>query len=382
MRVLIAGPYGNVNHGDDSILYSIASEVVALGHEVLYTTIDPNFSLGIDNTTRIAMSRVGPGYLTNPKVLSSVDAMIVGGGEQLLEGKWGNPIWGMVPNLYHLVRRADKLGLPIMFWGVGMSPVRTRIGTLMIKRILKSAKAISLRDQGSLRRLRNLSPKFAALGTVTADPVFRTARVDRDISRRYVEGLSPHTASQQRTILFAPAYDTSINLEHLETVVRGVEKAAQDIDAHVLVKLMNLRAEGDEALRHHPSILSSSRFTVLPQEDFSFLSLCKLYRGVDVTVGTRMHALIHSACQGTPWVNIARGPKMEALGDMFQLPYLPTSGLSESRVRAAVSAAAEYGREQWEEMYDPVVAELAASSLGAVDLFNLSILPSVSRSAR
>src|SRR5829696_6617476 len=84
-RVLLVGAYGGANLGDELILHQIASEVRAGGHEVVATSIDPEWTRawhGIEACERFDSRRL---RLHPLRRVRGVDAVVIGGGEQLQE---------------------------------------------------------------------------------------------------------------------------------------------------------------------------------------------------------------------------------------------------------------------------------------------------------
>jgi polysaccharide pyruvyl transferase WcaK-like protein len=109
------------------------------------------------------------------------------------------------------------------------------------------------------------------------------------------------------------------------------------------VLLARVELHQDETLRHAPLMEFSP--TLLPQ----------MFAGVDAVIAARMHALILAATQGTPWVNLSRSVKMDALSDMLGVHPLKVSNLTADAVETQVHHALDMGAARWQLSHDPAL---------------------------
>jgi len=88
------------------------------------------------------------------KLMRRLDGLIVAGGGQF-DDEFGGPL-GHPYALFKWVSRASKKRIPVFFAGVGVCEVDHALTKWFIKRTIKSANRVSLRDQGSIDLLRGL----------------------------------------------------------------------------------------------------------------------------------------------------------------------------------------------------------------------------------
>lgn len=372
MRVLVAGPYGGYNLGDEFILHSIAHTLTERGHEVIATSGDRNYTQQHHGVASVPLLDLKKVKFTALSEVRKVDALVIGGGQQIHEGRLGNPIWGFLPNLCHLSQVAAKHNIPVFWWSVGVSPIQTRMGKWMVRRAAMAARVILVRDHRSHERLTGLGIDDKRI-QLAADPVFAVQRARHQESRQYIEQLLGTDLQNRPIILFAPAADYQIGIGHLPSLIHGVRQAALDMNALVLVKAMDQRQRFDASLLLRHEFQTDPIFRLLPMQPFSETALRFLFAGVDLTVSTRMHALILSATQGTPWVNIARSEKMTALSERLGVPSLSTVDLQADSVTSSITVSLKRGRSEWQQTHDGNLQSAIASSRRSVEVFQARI---------
>jgi polysaccharide pyruvyl transferase WcaK-like protein len=241
-----------------------------------------------------------------------------------------------------------------------------------VRTSLGRAEAITTRDRKSFDRLIDLGIEKSRL-VLAADPVFRVERASRQAGRTFLDQLLGGIGADETVILFAPANDHTIGQSHLPALIHGVKRAAAQIGARVLLKPMDQQERFDLALLARKDLQPDGIVTQLPPEAFSEERLKLLFAGVDLTVSSRMHALILSATQGTPWINIARGSKMIAMAETFNTAHLDVNNLVEQDVVDAMTESLSTSREHWQSRQDPVLQDLANTSSKSLQSFEMMV---------
>lgn len=127
-RVLLVGPYGGANLGDELILHQIASAVRAGGHEVVVTSIDPEWTRDWQGLKAFARFDARRLRLHPLRHVRDVDAVVIGGGEQLQESASRSPFWGLLAAVAAWTAAARVARKPVLLWGVGAEPLATPWG--------------------------------------------------------------------------------------------------------------------------------------------------------------------------------------------------------------------------------------------------------------
>lgn len=154
-RILIYGPYGGANLGDDLIGISIcnyflkkktlSTSITLLNNKKSFDSIE-NLKFEIYPNLR----RFRLGVL---KTISSYDLIVVGGGQQITEPRLINPFWGHLSHLFWLSFIAKTKNVEVHIHGIGASKKLSHLGKLQLNYILKNTKIISARDKETQKML-------------------------------------------------------------------------------------------------------------------------------------------------------------------------------------------------------------------------------------
>jgi polysaccharide pyruvyl transferase WcaK-like protein len=386
MRVLIFGPYGGYNLGDEFILHQIAGDIRAQGHDVVVTSGDREYTWRCQGLESWPILDIKHGRVELLSRIREADLIVVGGGEQLLESKWSNPVWGLLPNIVHLMRAARKHSKPVFFWSVGVSPT-SFLGDWMIRTWLTRAELVTVRDGPSKRRLDRLGIAPERLH-LAADPVFEVERGSHEQGEALIQSLERRHPAGGPVILLVAANDGRRSLDYLAPLAAGCRLAARAEGGRVLVQVMDHQARYDGALLRRPELAEDDVMEMLPLATFAAPYLRDLFAGVDVVVSARMHPLIIATTQGTPWVNVAGNSKMEALSEVLGKAPLRLASDGSRQAAAATEAvfnavreALAIGRERWQEAVDPRLATVRQRAALSRQLFN-QMHPTAAAAAR
>lgn len=157
-RVLFLGTHGQANIGDELLLDTFLTQM-GRDHTYAVNSYDPaatsaqlrdRFDVTVFDT---ASDRVG----LVRHILRS-DVLVFGGGNILKElyrsvGRWTYSTLVMVLAVVLLARVARK---PVLMANIGIGPVSSRFGRLLVRMILASVWLVSVRDAGSLRFARSV----------------------------------------------------------------------------------------------------------------------------------------------------------------------------------------------------------------------------------
>ena len=169
-RVLIYGPYGGANLGDDLIGISISNYFLKKKKFSTSVTIINN-SKSFDSLENLEFKRFP--NLRKFKIgvlnlISNYDLIIIGGGQQITEPRLINPFWGHLSHLFWLSFIAKIKKVEVHIQGIGSSKNISYLGNLQLKYILKNTKIISTRDKETQKILQQYKRKIK----VTNDLVF------------------------------------------------------------------------------------------------------------------------------------------------------------------------------------------------------------------
>lgn len=145
-NILLVGPFGGCNFGDDLILDSLKTFLEPSGFSVKYTKIgcmDNNDNqLSFPNLRKIRF-----GALLH---VNKFDQIIICGGQQLQEPRLPNIFWGHLANIFHFCLISKVFKKKFYVLGTGCDHSFSILGKLMLKFIERNSNEIMLRDEASL----------------------------------------------------------------------------------------------------------------------------------------------------------------------------------------------------------------------------------------
>ena len=160
MRVLVAGWIGSTNLGDELVFAGMRELLERRGIRPVAVSQDP-VATRTDHGVN-AVSGIDPYAIT--RAIGQADAVILGGGGLLQDDS-------SVLNLpFHLSRvaLAGGRGTPFAGVGLGVGGLSTTFGRGLVRRAMRSAVAISVRDQPSAELLAEVGVPGAVLAADTA----------------------------------------------------------------------------------------------------------------------------------------------------------------------------------------------------------------------
>lgn len=344
-KILIAGYYGYNNAGDEAILDGILTELRSLGEELEFTVISGNSerTQTLHKVDSVAWRDI-PGIIDAVKASSLV---IVGGGG-LIQDYWGvdetsflTQRQGGISKFGAPILLAKLLGIPSMFYAVGVGPLTTMEGRRFSKLLFQAADHSTVRDRGSKDLLKQIGVKISKI-PIEPDPAFYAAPKALDeaflqklektekpligVSLRYWQiGVEPPNWHSQvskaldmlideigGTLVFIPLHTSDYFLENDEGVCIQVMEQMQNKDRAILLAGELDPLQRFEAMKHF-----------------------------DLVLGMRLHSLVGALSSGTPSVGLIYDPKVKALLEAHDLGQfcLPLSSLNGVQLSSLLTKA-------------------------------------------
>lgn len=296
MRVTVAAWIGSANAGDDLIFAALCRKLLVRGTRVTAISATPG------DTARAGVEAVDHRDL--PAVLRAIrasDALVFGGGGLLQDQTSGF-------NLpYHLSRiaMARATATPFAVIGVGAGPLRTAIGRVQVRRALRGAVGVTVRDHGSLDLLRALGIERVRLAADLAVALPSPDRAADDVicaclrPWRPTRGLLPVSTRSGADITAEPM---------VARLAAGLDDAAARTG--MPVRFVALQPGWDDRLHERVAErLSCGAELASPPAD-QVLGEVAASR---VVVAMRYHAGIAAVLAGRPSVLIGYDPKLDGL---------------------------------------------------------------------
>jgi polysaccharide pyruvyl transferase WcaK-like protein len=360
-KVLIVGPHGGHNLGDEFIFHSVASFLARNGERVIsdstnppYTRLHHGFDARLAGSVKHLRWRSEAGS-------GAYDSVVVAGGQVIAEGRYHNPLWGHLADLTLARRAAIRARAGFFVHAVGVERITTPVGRRMVKALLDDSVSFTVRDQLSQMRIKEYTGRTVK---IVADPVFTIPQRNAADARKR---LAENHGTEGPIILICLANDHRIRTDYVAPLMRAVLLLAENNAARVLVLSMEHQKGYDTALLG-AEVFRSPRVRLIPTTPFDAPTLMDLFAGVDLVVSARMHPLIVAATQGTAWYALERNDKLTQFARELEQPGLPIADLDGTTLLLNLEAALRQPREAY--LTPPTLQKIRSAEAGLNSLLD------------
>ena len=323
--ITVLGNFSGRNAGDAAILGTLMRDVSALYPDVRFKV--PTINTGF-------VRRAYPGYDVQPvglmpwnlsvkifgwptfRAVRKADVVLVTDAI-MFDRRLYNPLFNYLWTLSLVLPMARRKGIPVVLYNVSLGPIFTEAGAECLRKVIRSADVIALRDRESFAVLEQIglqpnnivTAADCAIGTDPApaerveviaerEGLFRSGRpvVGFNINSyldTYVRDKQQRGVQRRKFVQdFAAAVDRAIDTFEADVVI--VE--TQPMDLGIANELLS-------AIRHR------DRVKMVSNRTYYYDELAGLMSRMDLFVGMRTHSLILAASVRTPVVGIVTYPK-------------------------------------------------------------------------
>ncbi|MCB1290040.1 MAG: polysaccharide pyruvyl transferase family protein [Mycobacterium sp.] len=312
-KVLFLGTHGQANVGDELLLDTFLSE---LGPQNSYAvnSYDPaSTAAQLADRFDVTVFDTGSDRIGLLRNLLRCNVVVFGGGNILKElyhsvGRWKYSTLVMVLAVVLLARLAGK---PVLMANVGIGPVDSGPGRLLVRAILKLVWLISVRDEGSFRFARSVgcSPRKLRL---LPDAVW--VRDPESLGDR------PHPTahSADRPLRIAVNLNKDVDAadewdQFLNRLVVALADtaAARNVEFHALPMQCSFKSGTD--LEVLEEVLGRLDAPVHVHAPATHQDVAEIITGCDLVVSERLHAIILSVILGRPVIALPYDVKVREL---------------------------------------------------------------------
>ena len=294
MRAVLCGYYGMGNGGDEALLASLLQMLPAHVTPVVLSG-DPAQTCELHNVTEAVPRKSLYAVL---KAFRQADAFIWGGGSLMQDASSAlNPAY-----YAGLMLLAQLMGLKTIAWSQGIGPLNKKTSRWLTRWALAKCKKVSVRDRNSA----TLLTQWNRPCLLAPDPVWALSSVP-------VKGLWELPAPRVAVALRPHKHLTE---ERLKTIALALNSFQQSTDVCLL--LVPFQPVKDLAIAEFIASHLTGPHQIYPLSQPQALK--GLFRGVEMTIGMRFHALVMSAAEGCRSFAISYDPKVDALAQSLELP--------------------------------------------------------------
>lgn len=350
-RIVISGAYGYGNVGDEAILRGMLLALREAIPDADFVVLSANPHLtrtqhGVQAVRRVlfapsfrrmlasGVSRSGRAKVQGViRHIHEADIFIVGGGGLLYDlintakAMWLEKFYLFGWPISHWateIRLARALGKPVILYSVGIGPVTTRLGKLLLERIARQVALITVRDQAS----RVILSRFGVPADriqVTADPAILISPASSEevagilsqagVSSNKHPRIGLALRSWYPYAMINKATATKCQAIWERNMAEAADGLVESLDAELVFVPMQGYVEPFDDATCSDRVIAQMKHRE---------QACRLPRGLDpntvigalgamdLVVAMRLHALILAAAMSTPVVGIIYDPKVRA----------------------------------------------------------------------
>ncbi|WP_312653195.1 polysaccharide pyruvyl transferase CsaB [Aminipila sp.] len=300
-KVLISGYYGFNNIGDESILRAVVDNLQDRLENIEITVLsqDP-----VSTAEKYGVKSV------NRKSIKSIvgavrksDLLISGGGSLLQDVTSKKSI------LYYLIIMwmAQLFRKKIFIYSQGIGPINSTLNRTLTARTLSKVSGIVVRDEASKEFLAEIGVDVDKV-VVTADPVLRIKRAPLIIGEEILRKEGIKINKEQLTVGFA-IRERKLNSEFVDELCIAMERLIQEQNAQIVLIPFHF-SEDVSVIEEIENRLGDKVYSI--KHKYLTNEMLSIIGNMDLLVGVRLHALIHSAIMNVPMIGISYDPKINS----------------------------------------------------------------------
>ena len=301
MHIVLSGYYGFDNVGDEAILLSIITALRKSRPDVVLTVLSNNPEKTAKTYDVQAVNRWQLKEIS--KVLKKADGLISGGGS-LLQDQTGMKT---IPYYCIIMRIAKFHKTPVFVYAQGMGPINHPLSRMITKSTLNKVANITLRDEASKNLLEEIGVKGAM--TLVPDPV-----MGLDASDFRSTWLERQAFDGGYITVSVRDWPSAVNFK--QKIVASLDLLARE--GHRIV-FIPMHDEHDEKTSFELVHMMNEKALVAPG-NLSIEEKVRIIGQSDLLIGMRLHSLIFSAIQTTPFIAISYDPKIDAFAQIANQP--------------------------------------------------------------
>ncbi|MFV0516875.1 MAG: polysaccharide pyruvyl transferase CsaB [Aminipila sp.] len=300
-KILISGYYGFNNIGDESILRAVVDNLQDRLDNIEITVLsqDPVSTAekyGVKSVNRKSMRSI-------ICAVRKCDLLISGGGSLLQDVTSKKSI------IYYLLIMWMALFFrkKIFIYSQGIGPINSNLNRKLTSNTLLRASGIVVRDDASKEFLAEIGiPENRVV--VTADPVLRIKQAPLVTGEQILkkEGI---TIDRERLAVGFAIRERKIDSEFIDEICITIDRLIEVYKAQIILIPFHFSEDVkviEEIEKRLGSKVNSIKHKYLTNEMLSIIG------NMDLLVGVRLHALIHSAIMNVPMIGISYDPKINS----------------------------------------------------------------------
>lgn len=300
-KVLISGYYGFNNIGDESILRAVVDNLQERIDDIEITVLsrDP-----VSTAEKYGIKSVNRKSIKS--IISAVrksDLLISGGGSLLQDVTSKKSI------LYYLIIMwmAQLFRKKIFIYSQGIGPINSNLNRSLTARTLSKVSGIVVRDEASKEFLAEIGVSVDKV-VVTADPVLRIKPASLIIGQKILQKEGIQINKDKLTVGFA-IKERKLDSEFVNELCIAMERLINEKNAQIVLIPFHF-SEDVSIIEEIENRLGEKVYSI--KHKYLTEEMLSIIGNMDLLVGVRLHALIHSAIMNVPMIGISYDPKINS----------------------------------------------------------------------
>lgn len=310
-EIIMSGYYGFGNLGDDSLLQQIVNSIRTLNPDSKITVLSKTPKKTAKTYGVKAINRFN--FLTIINEMKHAGLLINGGGN-LLQNKTSNR--SLIYYIF-IMKLAKRYGLKLMLYASGIGPLYGEKYKRMTKNILNEADIITLRENLSMDEICQLGVETKNI-SVTCDPAFYIQCADENWVKyiMYREGLSLN----KKYFLIAPRNIKDHHKNFPSDFTQRIIEACSQVSKKYKLDIIIVPLQPRDDMSFCKKIAQRTGGKII--SGLNAAELAGLSKHMEFVASVRLHMLIYAISASVPVLAIDYDPKVTALFERMNLPYI------------------------------------------------------------
>ncbi|MDJ0511734.1 MAG: polysaccharide pyruvyl transferase CsaB [Crocosphaera sp.] len=293
MRAVISGYYGQGNGGDEALLMTLL--------QMLPSQVEPIVLSANPQKTQKQYGVKAYGNRSGLAILEAIKTsnIFIWGGGSLMQD-----VTSLKSPIYYagLMALAQKKGLKTIAWAQGIGPLNNPFTRWLTHQVLLGCNEVSVRDYKSAE----LVSKWHINPLIAPDPVWA-------LNAKSVAGLADLPAPKVAVNLRRHSSLTTQRLKILTQALIDFQKAT-----NTCILLVPFQASQDLEIARSIAKKLPGSYQVIQLENPRELK--GVFKGVEMTIGMRLHSLIMAASEDCKCFALSYDPKVDYLMEEIEIP--------------------------------------------------------------
>ena len=301
--VMLCGYYGEHNLGDDALLTVLLKELPSGWHPRI-TAFDSDAVLNLCPSASVVQRR---SLWAVAKALVHMDAVVFGGGSLLQDSTSFKSL------VYYLglLLLARWKGIPVILWGQGLGPLRSRLSRALVRWTLPAVTSVSWRDAGSMGLAKRWGLHVPML--MAADPVWSYP------SQPWQGGCCEHSERTGIVLCWRPT--VLLDSEDWSSLLKAVNTVAESHQLPVTWLAFHQHQDANlpKTLTDQGCLPDTLRERSRQETAQNLDQVLGVLARAQLVLPMRLHALILAQLAGAPCAALSYDPKVAAAAAMAEV---------------------------------------------------------------